>query len=236
MLFRSDDTTQVVGVDIGSVQGRLNYQELIVEAINPDSIYGVNIGQITTYNPRRGVIVEAKTDHSFNVHVGSIVGTNAGTKDIPDLDVVLKGGFDVDGISVSSSNASPTVAITSMHLQKVSKSNIPLDYEKPLTLLNGHVNFDPANVFRLVHNGDGFGFAGRINPLSATDSLIFNLPATLSCKPKLIPVPYVADDFSYKTASIYIDGVTVSLASPAANTIRWMDMSSIFVNFKSYLN
>jgi len=232
----SDDTTQVVGVDIGSVQGRLNYQELIVEAINPDSIYGVNIGQITTYNPRRGVIVEAKTDHSFNVHVGSIVGTNAGTKDIPDLDVVLKGGFDVDGISVSSSNASPTVAITSMHLQKVSKSNIPLDYEKPLTLLNGHVNFDPANVFRLVHNGDGFGFAGRINPLSATDSLIFNLPATLSCKPKLIPVPYVADDFSYKTASIYIDGVTVSLASPAANTIRWMDMSSIFVNFKSYLN
>jgi len=232
----SDATTQVVGVDIGSIQGRLNYQELVVEAINPDSIYGVNIGRITTYNPRRGVIVEAKTDHSFNVHVGSIVGTNTGTKDIADLDVVLKGGFDVDDISVSSSNANPTVAVTSMHLQKVTKSNIPLDYEKPLTLLNGHVNFDPANVFRLVHNGDGFGFAGRINPLAATDTLICNLPATLSCKPKLIPVPYVADDFSYKTASIYIDGVTVSLVSPVANTIRWMDMSPIFVNFKSYLN
>lgn len=47
--------------------------------------------------------------------------TNAGTKDIPDLDVVLKGGFDVYGISVSSSNASPTVLLCRWHLQQLTR-------------------------------------------------------------------------------------------------------------------
>ena len=230
-----DGLTQVVGVNICSINGRLNHQELIVDAVNPDSIYGVNIGQITTYNPRRGVIAEARTVHSLNVHVGSIVGTNTGTKEIADLDVVLRGGFNVDNISVSSNNLNPTVFVSSLLMQKVTNSNIPLYYEEPLTLLNGYVNFDPDNVFRLIHNGDGFGFAGRIKTLAATDTLICNLPAVLSCKQKLISVPCVANDSSYNTAFIYIDGVTVSLLSPTANTLKWLDMSQIFVNFKSYL-
>lgn len=235
-LQASADTTQMVGVNIGSVQGRLNYQEVVIDAINPDSIYGVNIGQVTTCNPRRGVIVESKTEHVANAHIGSIVGTNTGTKDIANIDIALKGDISVESVSVSSSNAMPTVAVTTLHRQKVIESNIPLLYETNLTLLNGHVNIDPANPLRLIHEADGFRFAGRIKSVDATNQLICNLPTILSCKEKFVAVPYLDADFTLKNAYIQINGIAVSVYQPDPSYIRWMDMSSISVNFKGGLN
>lgn len=230
----TDSSTQLVDVSVGEVHGYNNYEDVVIQGLNPNAIYGVNIGQITTYNPRRGVIFEVRTEHSSVVTVGSITGTNSGPKEISDLDIVLRGLIHIGLVNVASTNARPTISTTSLKTQVVLNSNMLLDFENVVTLQNGFTHY-PSDSLRLVHDSTGYRFSGRVQGAAATATTICTLPGKLASRSKMFPVACVVSPGGYTTCIVYIENMTVSVLAPLQSTITWMDLSSVFVEYSHSL-